>query len=86
MKNTIVLIAGLALACAAAAQVDPTRPMLTGRGNVNARPDKSIVTNATSDTTTTPPAAKSDQPVELVRFEVTGSLLPHAPAKTPGVK
>ena len=86
MKNTIVLIAGLALASAAAAQVDPTRPMLTGHGNVNARPAKAIVTNATPDKAAATAAANADQPVELGRFEVTGSLLPHTPAPAPAKK
>jgi len=84
MKKLIVIIAGLALASAAAAQVDPTRPMLTGRGNVNARPVNLIVTNETpanapiaTTTTTTTTTAKSDDTVEMSRFQVTGSLLPH---------
>ena len=82
MKNQIVIIAGLALASAAAAQVDPTRPMLTGRGNVNARPVSLIVTNETPATapiaaTSDKAKAKSDDTVEMSRFQVTGSLLPH---------
>jgi hypothetical protein len=77
MKTLIITLAGLAMAGAALAQVDPTRPMLTGRGNVSTRPAQLIVTNQTS------PAipAKADQPVQLDKFQVTGSLLPHAAAR-----
>lgn len=84
MKKLIVIIAGLALAGTAAAQVDPTRPMLTGRGNVNARPVNLIVTNqtpATAPAATTPDQKKSEETVEMSRFQVTGSLLPHAAQK-----
>jgi len=72
MKKLFVTIAGLALAGAALAQVNPTRPMVTGRGNVNSRPGTIIVTNQT--------AAKSAETVKLENFVVTGSLLPK-PAK-----
>jgi hypothetical protein len=75
MKKLIVLIAGLALASAAVAQVDTTRPMLTGRGNVSVRPEKTIVTNQTA------PAPAAGNPVELAKFEVTGSLMKHPAAK-----
>ena len=68
MKNLLVTIAGLAIASAALAQVDPTRPMVTGHGNVDGRPGKIIVTNQT--------AAKPDEAVKLDKFLVTGSLLP----------
>ena len=68
MKNLLVTIAGLAIASAALAQVDPTRPMVTGHGNVNSRPGKIIVTNQT--------AAKPGEAVKLEKFLVTGSLLP----------
>lgn len=47
MKNTIVLLAGLALAGTAFGQVSPTQPMVTGRGNVDQRPSKVIVANQT---------------------------------------
>lgn len=73
MKNLLVLIAGLAAAGAALAQVDPTRPMVTGHGNVERNPAKIIVTNQTG--------AKPEEAVKLEKFLVTGSLLP-APAKT----
>ena len=72
MKNILVLIAGLAVAGAALAQVDPSRPMITGRGNVSVQPAKVIITNQTG--------AKSEEMVKLEKFVVTGSLLP-APAK-----
>jgi hypothetical protein len=61
--------------------------MLTGRGNVDARPVNLIVTNQTpatapaaTTTTTTTTTTKSGDTVEMSRFQVTGSLLPHAPA------
>jgi hypothetical protein len=73
MKNMLVTIAVLALASAAVAQVNPTRPMVTGHGNVNARPGKVIVTNQT--------AAKPDDTVNLDKFVVTGSLMKHPVAK-----
>lgn len=80
MKKILVTFAGLAMAGAALAQVDPTRPMITGRGNVSARPDAVIVTNQTSTTTTTTTTTKTEEPVQLDKFQVTGSLLPHAAA------
>jgi hypothetical protein len=73
MKNIIALLAGLALASAALAEVNPTRPMLTGRGNVSVAPAQLIVTNQT--------AAKSDDALKLDRFVVTGSLLIVNPAR-----
>ena len=73
MKKIIATVAGLALASAALAAVNPTRPMVTGRGNVNVRPAKVIVTNQT--------AAASDETVKLENFVVTGSLLKHPVAK-----
>jgi hypothetical protein len=75
MKKLIAILAGLALASAAWAKVDPTRPMVTGRGNVATSPQKVIVTNQTA------PDASSDGVLKLDKFEVTGSLLPHATAK-----
>ena len=68
MKNIIALLAGLALAGAAAAQVNPTHAMLTGRGNVDATPGRIIVTNQTAETT---------ESIKLDKFVVTGSLLKH---------
>ena len=75
MKNLLVTIAGLAIASAALAQVDPTRPMVTGHGNVNSRPGKVIVTNQT--------AAKPAETVKLEKFLVTGSLLPQTVKAVP---
>jgi len=79
MKKKLAVIAGLALAGAAFAQVDTTRPMVTGRGNVDARPGRVIVTNQTAQ-----PA--SDDALKLEKFVVTGSLLPHKAAKAPAKK
>lgn len=45
MKKILVLLAVLATSATALAQVDPTRPMVTGRGNVSTQPAKVIVTN-----------------------------------------
>jgi hypothetical protein len=73
MKKILAIIAGLAFAGAALAQVDTTRPMVTGHGNVNAQPRKVIVTNQT--------AAPSDDALKLDKFVVTGSLLKHPTAK-----
>lgn len=76
MKNKILLLAGLALAGTAFAQVNPAQPMMTGKGNVAVRPVQVIVTNQTA------PAAKPDDPtMNLDKLVVTGSLLKH-PAKT----
>ena len=72
MKNVLITFAGLALASAAFAQVDPTRAMVTGHGNVSTLPAKLIVTNQTSPAT----PAKADDTVQLDKFQVTGSLLP----------
>jgi len=74
MKTPVIIIAGLAMTGAATAQVDPTRPMVTGRGNVAARPHKVIVTNQTA----TPPqaaAATNEQAQVLEKYVVTGSLI-----------
>ena len=67
MKKACLLIAVLLLPAAAFAQVDPTRPMLTGHGNVEARPQRLIVANQT--------AAKSGDTVKLEKVVVTGSLI-----------
>ena len=85
MKTLIITLAGLATAGAAFAAVDPTQPMVTGRGNVSARPAQLIVTNQTSTTapTATPDKAKADETISLEKFQVTGSLLPHAAAPAP---
>lgn len=80
MKTLIIALAGLASAGAAFASVDPTRPMVTGRGNVSARPAQVIVTN---QTTPAPAAKPSDDTVQLDKFQVTGSLLPHSAAPAP---
>lgn len=70
-KQLIATLAGLAIAGAAFASVDPSRPMVTGRGNVDARPGQLIVTNQTA-------AKDKDDPVKLEKFEVTGSLIKNA--------
>jgi hypothetical protein len=79
MKKLLITFAGLALAGAALASVDPTRPMITGRGNVSAHPDQVIVTNQTSPTDQTTPA--SADTVKLEKFQVTGSLMKHPAAQ-----
>ncbi|HUL54076.1 MAG TPA: hypothetical protein VLT83_11770 [Opitutaceae bacterium] len=71
MKNILAIIAALALAGVALAQVDPTRPMVTGHGNVSGRPGRVIPTYQT---------AKPGE-VQLERFIVTGSLLKEPAAK-----
>ena len=73
MKKLLVTIAGLAIAGAAFAQVNPTRPMVTGHGNVDLLPGKVIITNQTNN--------KADEPLKLEKFLVTGSLLMHPAAK-----
>jgi hypothetical protein len=75
MKRTIAIVAGLAIAGAAFAQVDTKRPMVTGRGNVNGHPGKVIVTNQTDP--------KADEAIQLEKFVVTGSLLPHGKQPAP---
>lgn len=76
MKKIFLTLAGLASAGAALAQVDTTRPMVTGRGNVEARPQTVIVTNQTAP-------ASGDATLTLEKFVVTGSLIksPAAPSK-----
>ncbi len=74
MKNKLLLLAALALAGTAFAQVNPAQPMVTGKGNVTVRPAKVIVTNQTAT------AAKADDTVNLDKIVVTGSLMKH-PAK-----
>lgn len=76
MKKILILVAGLAFAGAAFASVDPSRPMVTGRGNVDVRPARVIKTNQTATAT---PAATEDT-INLDKLVVTGSLL-KAPAK-----
>jgi hypothetical protein len=73
MKNLLATIAALALAGVALAQVDPTRPMVTGHGNVSGRPGRIIQTYQT--------AAKTDESVALQKFIVTGSLMKEPAAK-----
>ena len=75
MKKLLVTLAGLAMAGAAFAQVNPARPMVTGRGNVDSHPGKVMTTNQTET------KAKADEPVKLDKFQVTGSLLPHTAPK-----
>ena len=72
MKNILAFIAGLALAGAAIAQVNPSQPMLTGHGNVNGRPGKIMVVHQT--------AGQSGETVRLDKFVVTGSLMKHPDA------
>ena len=79
MRTLLVLIAGLAVAGAALAQVDPTRPMVTGHGNVTVHPQKVIVTNQTA-TPSQAAASTTDQALVLEKYVVTGSLI-HRPAK-----
>ena len=75
MKKILITLAGLALAGTALAQVDPSRPMVTGRGNADRLPEKVILTNQTKE--------KSDDSLKLEKFVVTGSLLPKS-AKAAG--
>jgi hypothetical protein len=74
MKNALVTLAGLAMAGAAFAQVDTTRPMVTGHGNVGAHPQRVVVTNQTA-------TGANDQTLTLEKFVVTGSLI-QKPANT----
>lgn len=67
MKKILITFAGLALAGAAVAQVNPTRPMLTGHGNAAIQPAKIMVTNQTDP--------KGEESIKLEKFIVTGSLL-----------
>ena len=78
MKTLLTAIAALAMAGAAVAQVNPARPMVTGRGNVSTLPSKVIVTNQTE--------AKPEEAVKLEKFVVTGSLMKHPAAKAARVK
>jgi hypothetical protein len=81
MKELLITLAVLACAGAAFAQVNPTRPMMTGRGNVEARPARVIKTNATDATEAATAAA--DAAVQFEKFVVTGSLMKHRPAVPP---
>jgi hypothetical protein len=75
MKTTnkvFILIAGLATTGTALAVVNPTRPMLTGHGNVSGCPGHLIVTNQTDPNAT--------EALKLDKFVVTGSLI-HPPTK-----
>ncbi|MBI5771492.1 MAG: hypothetical protein HZA93_27200 [Verrucomicrobia bacterium] len=74
MNKLLATLAVLATAGTALAQVDPARPMVTGRGNVDARPGKVIVTNQTK--------TEAKETLKLERFEVTGSLI-KKPAPAP---
>ncbi len=67
MKKILAIIAGLALAGAAFAQVNPSQPMLTGHGTVDGRPGKIIVVHQT--------AGQAGETVRLDKFVVTGSLI-----------
>lgn len=80
MKKLIVLLVLPALSTLAFAQVDTSKPMVTGKGNVAALPGRVLVTNQTAS------APEADATVKLTKFEVTGSLLrpaakPTAPAQ-----
>ncbi len=82
MKKLLVLLAFPVLSVLAFAKVDPSQPMVTGKGNVAALPGRVLVTNQTQPA----PAPTADKAVELTKFEVTGSLLrlaakPAAPAR-----
>ena len=77
MKKLIVLLVLPALSTLAFAQVDTSKPMVTGKGNVAALPGRVLVTNQTA------PAPEADATVKLTKFEVTGSLL--RPAAKPAV-
>ena len=72
MKKLLVLLALPVLSTLAFAQVDTSKPMVTGKGNVAASlPGRVLITNQTQTT----PAPTAEKPVELTKFEVTGSLL-----------
>jgi len=76
MKNILVTLAGLALAGAAiAATVDPTCPMVTGKGNVSAKPVAVIMTHQTATTSPAATAATTPETLQLDQFVVTGSLI-----------
>jgi hypothetical protein len=76
MNKLFATIAGLAIATTVQAQVDTARPMLTGHGNVEARPNKAIVTNQTA-------VNANDQAMILEKFVVTGSLIHHPARRAP---
>jgi len=73
MKHAIRLLIVFAITGTAFAQVDPQRPMVTGKGNVDARPEKVVVTNQTA-------ASPESEVVVLENLVVTGSLIPKADA------
>ncbi len=73
MKYILVLLTASLATTVAMAAVDPTKPMVTGRGNVAVQPTKVIVTNQT---------AKEDT-VVLENFTVTGSLIRSLPKAAP---
>jgi len=77
MKPSALLFALFALAgtAFAAPAVDPARPMVTGRGNVETRPVRVMPTHQAAP-------AKAGEEVKLDKFVVTGSLLPQ-PAPGP---
>jgi hypothetical protein len=72
MKSALIILAGLATAGSALAQVDPTHLMIVGVGNANAKPGDVIVTNQTAS-----PNSSSADTTTLEKFVVTGSLLGH---------
>lgn len=72
MRNVLILLAGLASAGAALAQVDPTHVMITGIGNSNAKPGDFVVTNQTESSN-----PSTSETTTLEKFVVTGSLLGH---------
>ena len=75
MRNVLILLAGLASAGAALAQVDPTHLMITGIGNANAKPGDFVVTNQTESSNTS--GTSTGETTTLEKFVVTGSLLGH---------
>jgi hypothetical protein len=74
MKTSYALPAVLACCSAAFAEVNPARPMITGKGNVEAAAPKVVVANQVAD---------ASGRVKLENFIVTGSLLPHKAAPKP---
>jgi hypothetical protein len=78
MKKLLTVLVVTVLANAAFAKVDPSQPMVTGRGNVAALPGRVLITNQTKS------EPEADKAVQLTKFEVTGSLLrPTAKATLP---
>jgi hypothetical protein len=74
MKTSLITLAGLAIASAAFADVDPSNPMIIGFGNTRSRPGAVVMTNQTAPATPIP-----GEPTTLDKFFVTGSLIGRAP-------